>query len=489
MSAYATLERRFKRLFDIEGAAAILNWDQAVMMPKGGNAPRGEQTATLAGLAHEILTAPETEDAIGQAGGEALDDWQRANLREMDLRHRRATALPGDLVESLARATTLCEMAWREARPRDDFQALRPRLEEVVRLVRAQAAALGERLGLDPYDALLDLFQPGLKRPAVDAVLDLLAEALPPRVEAAMARQAPLVRAAGPFPVDRQRALVRDMMRRLGFDFDHGRLDESAHPFCGGVPGDVRITTRYRDDDVTGALMGVLHETGHALYEGNLPPDWRAQPVGAARGMTVHESQSLLVEMQACRGRAFLAYLSPLLQARFGPDPAFEPAGLTAFYHRVERGLIRVDADEITYPLHVILRYRLERALIDGGLAVRDLPGAWRDGMRGLLGVTPDTDREGCLQDIHWPTGAFGYFPSYTLGAVLAAQLFKAAKLARPSIPDELVEGRFDGLMGWLKAEIHAKGSLLPMDDLIVAATGKPLSADDFLAHLDERYA
>ena len=407
----------------------------------------------------------------------------------MGLRHRRATALPGDLVEAVARATTLCEMAWREAKPKDDFAALRPRLEEVVHLAREQAVALGERLGLDPYDALLDAFQPGLKRAAVDAVLDLLADALPPRVERVMARQAAPVQATGPFPLDRQRALVRDLMVRLGFDFDHGRLDESAHPFCGGVPGDVRITTRYRDDDVTGAIMGVLHETGHALYEGNLPIDWRSQPVGAARGMTVHESQSLLVEMQACRGNAFLAYLSPLLQARFGPDPAFELEGLTTFYHRVERGLIRVDADEITYPLHVILRYRLERALIDGDLPVADLPGAWRDGMKTLLGVVPSTDRDGCLQDIHWPVGAFGYFPSYTLGAVLAAQLFKAACRARSSIPDELAQGDFAGLMGWLRAEIHAKGSFLPMDDLVVAATGKPLGADDFLAHLDERYA
>ena len=217
-------------------------------------------------------------------------------------------------------------------------------------------------------------------------------------------------------------------MAQMGFDFERGRLDESAHPFCGGVPDDIRLTARYEAADVTSGLMAILHETGHALYNAGLPRVWRHQPVGEARGYAVHESQSLLVEMQVCRSPAFLHYLAPLLAETFGrDDPALSADNLYRRAIHVERGFIRVDADEVTYPLHVILRYRLEKALLEGDLEVADLPGAWNEGMRELLGLTPPDDRVGCLQDIHWSVGAIGYFPCYTLGALMAAQLFEAA--------------------------------------------------------------
>jgi carboxypeptidase Taq len=278
-------------------------------------------------------------------------------------------------------------------------------------------------------------------------------------------------------------------MESLGFDFSAGRLDVSAHPFCGGTPDDVRLTTRYDEADFAPALMGVLHETGHALYERGLPAAWRRQPVGAARGMSIHESQSLIVEMQACRSRSFLAFAAPLIREAFGGEgPAWAPDNLWRLYGAVEPGFIRVDADEVTYPAHVVLRYGLEKAMIAGDLAPADLPGAWNDGMVHLLGLVPPDDRLGCLQDIHWYDGAWGYFPTYTLGALTAAQLFAAAVVAEPGIPAALGRGDFGPLLAWLRVNVHAKGSLLSTDELIVAATGRPLDTEVFKRHLRRRY-
>ncbi|MCB2054977.1 MAG: carboxypeptidase M32 [Geminicoccaceae bacterium] len=488
MDAYRTLERRFERLSGLSGAAAILNWDQAVTMPRGANATRGDQLATLSGLMHEMITASDTGALIEAARDEKLDGWQAANLREMTRAHDRATALPVDLVEAITRAANGCEMVWRDARAADDFAALRPHLEEVVKLTRESAAASGARLGLEPYDALLDRFQPGLDRPTVDRLFAPLEAALPAMVDDASSRQRPARVPEGPFPVERQKGLARALMTRIGFDFDHGRLDESTHPFCGGVPGDHRITTRYDEREIVSSLMGVLHETGHALYEAGLPEEWVRQPVGDARGMAVHESQSLLMEMQACRSPEFLGFLAGELATTFGDQPAFEPDNLVRLYTTVKRGPIRVDADELTYPLHIVLRYRLEQALIEGDLQVAELPEAWRSGMRELLGVTPADDRTGVMQDIHWPIGAFGYFPNYTLGAVLAAQLHRAAIAAVPDIQSALREGDFAPLLGWLRRNVHAHASRFEMPELVEAATGAPLGTDAFLAHLERRY-
>jgi carboxypeptidase Taq len=278
-------------------------------------------------------------------------------------------------------------------------------------------------------------------------------------------------------------------MEVLGFDFAHGRLDESAHPFTGGVPDDVRITTRYDEGDFTKSLMAVLHETGHALYELGLPRAWRYQPVGRARGMTVHESQSLLIEMQACRSRAFLELAAPILREAFGGEgPAWEPENLARIYTEVKPDFIRVDADEVTYPAHVILRYRLEKQMVAGGLEVADLPAAWGAEMKGLLGIVPPNDRLGCLQDIHWPDGAWGYFPTYTLGAMTAAQLFEAAQRADPDVYPGIGRGDFGPLRAWLRSNVHGQGSLLSTEDLLVHATGRPLDAGIYLAHLRARY-
>lgn len=491
--AYALLERRFRRLLALRDAEAMLHWDLATMMPRGGSEGRSEQLATLKAVRHGMLTAPDMDDLLSAAEADkALDAWQSANVREMRRSWNHATALSEQQVEALSRAVSACEAVWRQARADGDFAAVRPKLEAVLALVRETATAKSEKLGLDPYDALLDEYEPDARASEIDRVFAGLEAFLPGFLHQVLDRQArepEVLPLTGPFPIDRQRELAVRLMTALGFDFEHGRLDVSLHPFCGGTPDDVRITTRYDEADFASALMAVLHETGHALYERGLPRPWRGQPVGEARGMAMHESQSLLIEMQVCRSRDFLAVIAPMVKETFAADgPAWDVDNFYRLYTRVEPGYIRVDADEVTYPAHVILRYRLETAMVAGDLEVRDLPAAWNDGMQALLGLTPPDDRLGCLQDIHWYDGAWGYFPTYTLGAMTAAQLFEAAVAADPAIPAGIAGADFAPLLAWLGTHVHGKGSLATPREMLIEATGRPLDPGSFERHLQRRY-
>lgn len=491
--AYDWLEQRFRRLGALSEAASVLHWDLSVMMPSGGGEARSEQLATLSVMRHELLS----EAALGEKLEEAeqadgLSQWQSANLHEMRRGWRHETALDAAFVEAYSKACHSCEAVWREARAKSDFALVLPKLQEVVRLTREEATRKAEAFGSTPYEALLDSYEPGASEAEIDSLFALLAEELPVLVQEALQRQAQAPapqKPEGPFPVAAQAQLGRRLMGLMGFDFDHGRLDVSLHPFSGGTPDDVRITTRYEEGDFTSSLMGVIHETGHALYERGLPPAWRRQPVGDSRGMAIHESQSLLMEMQAGRSPEFLGFLAPFAAAAFGRSgPAWTAENFQRFYHRVSPDFIRVEADEATYPLHVILRTRLEKAVLSGALEVADLPEAWNQGMRDLLGLTPPDDSLGCLQDIHWYDGAWGYFPTYTLGAMTAAQLFAAAVEAEPEIPSGLARGDFSVLVAWLRRNIHEKASSLTSKQLVEAASGKRLDPAVFTAHLRRRY-
>ncbi|MBT6429778.1 MAG: carboxypeptidase M32, partial [Rhodospirillaceae bacterium] len=438
-TAYEDLCGRYARLANLNGAAAVLHWDAAAMMPRGGAEARAEQLATLSLVTHEMLCGEDVADLLDQADAVDLDTWERANLREMRTKWSHATALPGDLVAAMSRAGSACEMVWRTARAADDFATLRPYLEEVVALVRQAAAAKAEALDCTPYDALLSQYEPGMRSVDIDRHFDDLADFLPDLLDRVLAHQTTPVAAPEKMPAAVQEKLSRRLLAALGFDFDHGRLDVSLHPFTGGVADDVRLTTRYDEADPLGSLYPALHEGGHGMYERGLPTAWRGQPVGQSMGMAVHESQSLLVEMQVCRGDAFLGFLAPLLAEMGGVSgPAWEGPGLARRVRHVARSLIRVEADEVTYPLHIIHRYRLEKALLSGDLAVADLPGAWREGMAQLVGIKVPNDRDGCMQDIHWMDGAFGYFPTYTLGAMAAVQIYQAAAAALPDLPADL---------------------------------------------------
>ncbi len=491
-TAYQRLEERFKRIAVLRDVDSLLHWDMSTMMPMGAASGRSEQMATLKVLCHEWLTAAEIEDWLGEAQmGGKLDSWQAANLAEMRRQWLHASAIDGKLTEALAKAVSECEMTWRKARGASDFESVRPLLQIVLELTRESAKAKSEKLGVTPFDALLDEFDPGLRASEVDRLFAPLIRALPELLGKVLAHQRsrrPL-RLEGPFPADQQRMLGLKFMAKLGFDFDRGRLDVSLHPFCGGASGDVRITTRYDEGDFAKALMGVLHETGHALYEQGLPLSWRYQPVGRVHSMAIHESQSLLIEMQACRSREFVEFAAPLMAEAFGGvGPAWSADNLYRHYTRVRPGAIRVDADEVTYPLHVLLRYRLEKSLIAGDLALADLPEAWTSGMNELLGFAPANDGEGCLQDIHWFDGAWGYFPSYTIGAMAAAQLFDTARNADPEIMLAIGRGDFQPLLAWLRRHVHGEASRLTPSDLIRQATGRPLDPAVFLAHLKSRY-
>jgi carboxypeptidase Taq len=493
MTAYDRLAARFARIATVGEAIAMLGWDASVMMPPGGAAARGDQLAVLSGLVHELTTAPAMADDLAEAEQSPPEEaWAAANLRLMRHRHLQSVALPADLVEARSRANSACESIWRHARPASDFGAVRPALEEVVRLTREASVALGEAFRMSPYDALMDGFQRGIRAGDVEPVFSayeaFLADALP-QAEAIQAARGPGRPLAGPFPVGVQEALCRRLSAAAGLDYSHARLDRSAHPFSGGTPTDIRITSRYSEEECFQSLMGVMHETGHALYEEGLPALHARQPAGEAAGMAAHESQSLLIELQVCRSDAYLSWLGPQLRAAFGGDAALYSAeNLGRLLRHVERGFIRVESNEVTYPAHVILRFRLERALIAGDLAVAELPAAWNEGMQGLLGITPPDDRRGCLQDIHWYDGAFGYFPSYTLGAMAAAQLMAALRADVPGVDAAMAEGDLSPLLGWVRREVHGRANLLGFNDLMRAATGKPLDATAFEAHLTARY-
>ncbi|MGM0555265.1 MAG: carboxypeptidase M32 [Myxococcota bacterium] len=492
MKAYSKLEERFGRIERVSDALSLLHWDLEAMMPDGAAGARSEQLSTLKVIRHELLTEPVIEEWLEEAKDEDLDAWQSANLREIGRSYHHAASLPSDLVERQSRARSKCQMTWRRARADDDFAQLAPELAEVVDVEREVARVKGEALGMAPYDALLDAYAPGWTAEKVDVLFDELAEFLPGLIDEVLEAQAEQPRPKppeGPFPREAQRSLAKSLMAQLGFDFERGRLDESAHAFCGGATDDVRITIDYLEEDFARSLMAVLHETGHALYEFGLPREFAYQPVGQARGMTIHESQSILVEMQVCRSRAFFEFAAPLLKESFsGSGSRWEPENLAALATQVERSLIRIDADEVTYPAHVILRYQLERQLIDGDLEVEQLPEAWNGLMDEYVGVVPPTDREGCMQDIHWVSGAFGYFPTYTLGALAAAQLFAAADRDIDALRHKITRGEFSPLVDWLEERVHRRASSVTSDALIEDATGQKLSTDAYRAHIRRRY-
>jgi carboxypeptidase Taq len=490
---YQQLEDRMARISAISGACEMLHWDMSAMMPSGGYEARTEQLTALNAIAHNQLTAKDMPDLLDAADADtSLNSWQMTNLKEIRQTLLKATALSESLVEALTRASAACEEKWRAARPDNDYASILPELNTLLDLVRETGQAKADVLGLDLHDAMLDDFEPGGRVAEIDILFDDLSAFLPEFIGQVLEHQAskPVpIMPKGPFPIEKQQTLGKHFMKTLGFDFDHGRLDVSLHPFCGGVPDDVRITTRYDEEDFTSALMGILHETGHALYERGLPKEWRTQPVGQSLGMSTHESQSLLIEMQVCRSAAFLEYASPIMKETMGGSgPMWETDNLLRLYSNVKPDFIRVDADEVTYPAHVILRHRIEKSVISGNLLLQDLPGAWNDGMEELLGITPPDDRLGCLQDVHWYDGAWGYFPTYTLGAMTAAQLYHAAKQQDSSIEAEISKGNFAPLLTWLRKNVHSKGRSVTPQGILIEATGAPLNAEIFKNHLKTRY-
>lgn len=490
-TAYETLCARHVRIYRLSHLQSIASWDQSANMPAKGNEARSLALAEMGGLLHQLATEPALQGLLEAASQEALDETERANLREMQRAWRASNALPQSLVEAKSLANSRCEHAWRSQRPANDWAGYAGNLREVVRLAREEARCLSAVTGLAPYDALMDQYEPGMRSAEVDRVFGDLRQWLPGLIRDVLEKQSheAVTRPVPPFSQAAQKALGHDAMQLMGFDFEAGRLDESAHPFCGGVPEDVRMTTRYREDDFLPSLMGTIHETGHGRYEQNLRREWLGLPIANARSMGLHESQSLSFEMQLGSHPGFAGLLRPLLQKHLGDQPAFEVGNLNRLLTRVKPGYIRVDADEVTYPAHVILRYEIERPLIEGQIEVDDIPALWDAKMQELLGLdTRGNFKDGPMQDVHWGAGLFGYFPCYTLGAMYAAQFFAAMRRETPDLDARIARGELGLVFDWLRSRIWNEGSRFETPELVRRASGEALNPAHFQTHLRARY-
>ena len=489
--AYQQLTATFTRLHHLDHLQAMAYWDQASMMPAGGAESRAAALTEVASLMHQLRTDPRLPGLMARATDEPLSPHQRANLREIGREWRAANALPEALVQRSQLATSRCEHAWRSQRPANDWAGFLPNFREVVAVAREEAARLSEASGLRPYDALMDRYEPGMTCAQLDPLFSDLRRWLPGLIRQVQERQRgeAVIAPVGPFPVEAQRALCLRVMQRLGFDFERGRLDVSTHPFAGGVPEDVRLTTRYDSAEFLSSLLGAVHECGHGRYEQNRPRAWLGQPVSQARSMGLHESQSLAFEMQLGRHPGFVALLAPMIRQAFGDQPAFADDNLLRLVTRVAPGKIRVDADELTYAPHVMLRYDIERRLIEHEIEPDDVPALWDAGMADWLGQDTRGDfRDGAMQDVHWPEAMFGYFPCYTLGAMYAAQWFAAMRRDAPDLDARISAGDLAPVFGWLDRQIWQQASRWTTDELASRASGEVLNPAFYRAHLEARY-
>jgi len=474
--------RQYSYLTD---AADVLGWDQQVMMPEGGTPARSKQQSALSTFTHELLTDEQLGEWLDELDGSVTDDRQ-AVVREMRRKHERAARVPEDLVEELSEATTNALPVWEQATAAGEFSQFEETLAEIIDLRREYAAAIDP--DRDPYAVLVEDYEPYLPLADIEAILDTLREELPPLIDAIGDSDVDL---AEPFPgryeESSQETLVRAALDTVGYDWDRGRLDTAPHPFSSGTQFDARITTRFSPADPLEALGSTIHEFGHAQYTLGLPDDEYGTPLGDDRDMTVHESQSRLWENHVGRSLPFWRLFAPRASETLGTD-ATPQACYEAANRVYDDNLIRVEADELTYHLHILVRFEIERDLVRGDLDVSEVPAVWNDRMASYLGVRPDDDSEGCLQDIHWAHGSVGYFPTYSLGSMLAAQLFAAAERDLGDLDDHIAAGEFGPLQDWLTETVHAHGCRYTTPELVREATGEELTADYFLSYAREKY-
>ncbi|USZ69324.1 carboxypeptidase M32 [Halorussus salilacus] len=478
-----------ERLTNVQQAANVLGWDQEVMMPEGGTPARSKQRSALSTLSHELLTSEKMAEMLDELEAEDLDDEQAAVVREVRREHDRAVRVPQDLVEEISQVSSEALPVWKEAREEDDFETFAPTLEKLVELKREYAEHIDP--DRDPYEVLFEEYEPYLGVETAERVLARLRDELVPLVEAIRESEADLATDtfAGEFDIDTQEELTRDVLDTLGYDWDHGRLDTAPHPFSTGNQFDARVTTRFSPDEPLGALMATVHEFGHATYTLGLPREHYGTPLGESRDMTVHESQSRLWENHVGRSEAFWERFLPKVKERF---PQVSDASVADAYEAAnevyEDNLIRVEADELTYHMHIVVRFEIERDLVRGDIEVEDVPERWNDKYEEYLGVRPDSNAEGCLQDIHWSHGDFGYFPTYSLGSVLAAQLYDSVEDDIEDVDEKIREGDFEPLHDWLTENVHRHGSRYTTDELIRQATGEDYTADYFLDYVKSKY-
>jgi carboxypeptidase Taq len=474
--------RRYNYLGD---AGSVLGWDQQVMMPPGGTPARSKQSSTISTLQHELLTDDQLGEWLSELDG-AVDDERQAVVREVRREHKRASRVPEDLVERLSEASSEALPVWEEAREAADFSLFEDTLAELVELRREYAEAIDP--DRDPYEVLVEDYEPYLDIETIEEILGQLRSELPALVEAISESEQTMADPfEGEYDEEDQKALVRDALDSVGYNWDRGRLDTAPHPFSTGTQFDARVTTRFTPDDPLDALGSTIHEFGHASYTLGLPNEEYGTPLGESRDMTVHESQSRLWENHVGRSLEFWRSFAPAVEDHLGVEAT--PQALYESANEVhDDNLIRVEADELTYHMHIVVRFEIERDLIRGELDVSDVPQVWNDKMDEYLGIRPENDARGCLQDIHWAHANFGYFPTYSLGSVLAAQLFATASSEIDGLADQIEAGEFEQLSEWLRREVHQHGCRYTTPELIRSATNEPLTADYFLSYAEDKY-
>ena len=489
--AWDRLLPKLHELHDLYSTLKLLSWDEAVMMPPNGAAGRARTVATVTGIAHSRLTSPEIGDLLGELEGEdSLDEVKSASVRVLRREYDKATKVPEKLVREIAETRGHAYAAWTKARPENDFSILEPVLSKLMNLQKQEADALGwedER-----YDALLDNFEPGMKTSEVASMFQELVTGLTPIVDKAVeATGQPPEFLSRTYEPDKQMAFCTWLVEQLGYDMPSGRLDKSPHPFTLGIgKGDVRQTTRTIPNQLTSSIYAAIHETGHALYEQGIPDEYEDLPIGSTPSLGMHESQSRLWENQVGRSREFTTFMLPKLKDFFHAELGMtEPDEFYRGVNQVERTLIRVEADEVTYNLHIALRFELETAICRDELDTKDLPEAWDDAMEKHLGLRPSTQREGVLQDMHWSIGAFGYFPTYTLGNLISAELFLKANEDIGDLRDQIGTGDTSQLLEWLREKVHSRAYLKETPALTREILGHDFGVQPLLQYLDEKYS
>ncbi len=481
----------YGRIEDVKQAISLLSWDQQVYLPEGASEARGQQLASLGSISHEMLTSSKMKDYLSQLAKENFkeDSDEATILARAAKSFERATKLPSDFIEAFTKQRAKASNAWVKARASNDFKAFEPELRKIIEMTRQEADFLG--FDEHPYDALHDEYEMGSTAAQLKPMFAELRDEsvkLLDKLKAGTAPDDSIIHSH--FDLNTQREVAEAIAKKLGFDFNHGRLDPTVHPFAQDISKyDVRITTRYFEDFFNPAFFGTMHEAGHAMYEQGIADKYYRTPLGAAISLGIHESQSRLFENLVGRSYEFWQGYYADLQAAF---PHLKSTSLDTFYgaiNKVEPSLIRVEADEVTYNLHILIRFELELALLEASLDVADLPEAWNEKYQAYLGITPPNDAEGCLQDVHWSEALIGYFPTYTLGNLASVQLFEAAQKAHPTIKDDMRSGDFSKLLGWLRENIHSHGSRYTPHELITKATGEALSAKAYVAYLDKKFS
>lgn len=490
---YLKLSGKFEEIGHLNAIANLAHWDSAVMLQAGSAGSRSLQTATFNSVIHRMKTAPEIGDLINASMEELpyLDEWEKANLRLIKKHYDEETLIPSQMQYEFSVASSESEFVWRSCRANNDFKTLIPYLERVFKAAIDIATIKAEAAGKSVYETMVDSFDPDRQVSEINLVYKSLKEELPGLIDQIVSKQSneKVIKLTQKIDEATQKAIGIHILEAMGFDLTRGRLDKSTHPFCIGDRSDVRLTTRYDEDNFLSGLLGVIHEGGHGLYQQNLPEKYMNQPVGGPKGMAFHESQSLIMETQAGTSREFTEFLARILKDKFGLNGhEYSADNLYKLMTRVQRSFIRVEADEVTYPLHVILRAEIEQGIVAGSIKVADLPGVWNDKMHQYLGIRPESDRVGCLQDIHWPSGWLGYFPCYTNGAIIASMLMKRAKeQTNNAVALDLARGEFTNLNDFLTKNLREYGSLKPSESLLQASTGSatidPLAFTSYLRH------